>query len=282
MMQKRFRDRWLVNLGLLAAIGLLISLTLVDKPVPVVPAKMLGDYLPESVNELRIIRSGKEDIHFRLSGNYWHIINPYQARAEDSLIKRLLSLSTLEVDIISEDSKTDRTNFGLLQPVATLQINQQRLHFGSTQPVGKRRYIELDNIIMLIADRHLPQLKAGSISYIDRHLLPQGNQVKSLRINDETINIEQHISQLLAWQTIKANWISLAAKTAVQRGIDVHITLADNPQAIHYIAEKRDADFVLTNTKTRLEYHLAMTASDTLELPLPARDSTPDIQSADQ
>jgi len=272
-MQKRFRVRWLVNLALLVIVGLLIGIALLDRPGPIEATKRLADFLPDAINEIRIQRPGKNDIHFKLVGSYWNMLAPYQTRAEDSLIKQILSVSTLEVSASIDNRDIDRSNFGLQSPVVTIQLNQHHLNFGDSQAINSRRYIELDSKIMLVPDRHVSQFKAGSVSYIDRHLIPQGTQVTDLRINEKQVELDKPDTIGSNWLETKASWISLAPATQARQGTDIYLQL-DNTQTIHYVAENRESDFILLNPQQMLEYHLPFSAAQSLGLPLPESSKT--------
>ena len=179
-MNKRLKQRWLVNLGLLLAISLLLALALLQNEPAEKPKITLGHYLPSDINEVRIMRTGKHDIHFELRSNDWHMLTPYQARAEQNLVKQILSMSGLEVSAVIEQSSAPPAKFGLHEPAVSIQLNQQIINFGGSQAIGKRRYVETKNKIMLVPDRLMTQLKIGSVSYIDRHLIPAGTKPESL------------------------------------------------------------------------------------------------------
>lgn len=265
-MKKRFYNRWIINLGLLAVIVLLL-LVFPGKEEPADVVKRLHDFMsPGTITEVRIMRSGKYDIYFKFIDGHWHMLEPYDVRAESSLIKQVLSLTTLPVDILPDDAELNPADFGLQQPAISMQLNQHRINFGDNQPIGRRRYMELNRQIMLIPESYMSRIKASSVFYIDRHLIPQGEQLRVLRIHGEEIDLTQSVDRRAAWQSIKANWISRAPDVRVQQGIDVHIQLQDSHDELHYIARKRGVDIVLTNTQRKLEYHLAITAYDALGL----------------
>lgn len=268
-MQRRFRVRWLVNLALLIIVGLLIGIALLDKSDTVAPVKRLADYLPKDINEIRVLRTGKNDIHFKLIDGYWNMLAPYQTRAESSLIDQILSLSTLDISTVIDDENIDPATFGLQPPTMTIQLNQHRLNLGDSQAINNRRYIELNDKIMLIPDQNITQLKVGSVSYIDRHLIPQGTQLKNLHIAGNQVDLVKADNIASMWLDTKAGWISLAP--AVQPGIDITLEL-DNNQTIHYIAEKRESDFVLINSQQMLEYHLRPGVASSLGLQPPEQE----------
>ena len=263
-MKKRFYNRWIINLGLLVIIVLLL-LVFPGKEEPADVVKKLHDFmLPETITEIRIMRSGKYDIYFKLIEGHWQMLEPYDVRAESSLIKQVLSLTTFPVDILPDDAGLNLADFGLQQPAISIQLNQHRINFGDNQPIGRRRYVELNKQIMLIPESYMSRIKASSVFYIDRHLIPQGKQLQVLRIDGEEIDLTRAVDRKVAWQAMKANWISRAPDVRIQQGIDVHIQLQDSHDELHYIARKRGTDIVLTNRQRKLEYHLAITAYDAL------------------
>jgi hypothetical protein len=262
-MKKYLRDRWIVNIVLLAISIMLVLLVMLDEE-PTSEVHTLGSYLNEPINEIRINRQGRQEIHFRLSGDYWQMLNPYQARAETSLVNQILGLVSLEANKVADTQAINLADFGLAPPDMSIHLNQQQIDFGDSQPVNKQRYIELAGQILLIPDRFMMHLKTGSISYIDRHLLPQGSKINSLKIGDSTIDPDGPNNQSTAWQSIKANWVSLAAEDQQAKGIDIRIELQGETAELHYIAEKREADVVLTDMQSRLEYHLPITSYDSL------------------
>ena len=269
-MRKYLRNRWILNLGLLVVIVVLLSLSQIsEEETPEPPATLAGNF-PEPITDVRILRSGKLDIHFQLLDGYWHMLKPYQARAETSLIEQVLSLTALPAEHVAGLADINSVEFGLHQPAASIALNGKLVRFGHNQPVNQQRYIELDKQVMLIPDRYMMHLKAGSISYIDRHLVPPGSKVQSLQIDEQVIDLQQDQDKLQAWMAIKANWISLAADDYQPQGINIKILLKDIPGAIHYVVDKRDADIVFTDMQSRLEYHMPLTDYESLGISIPA------------
>jgi|GEM_PF-5350502 len=284
-MKKRFRVRWLVNFALLILVVLLIVIAVLDKPEPVEPARQLGDYLPEKITEIRILRTGKNNIQFKLIDESWHMLSPYQARAEDSLIKRILSVSMLEVSGIIDDANIDKRNFGLQPPLVSIQFNQQLLNFGDQHAINKRRYIELENKIMLVPDQHVRQFKAGSVSYIDRHLIPKGMKVKGIHLDNRPVDPGKAENNFSRWLDTKASWISLAADANSAQGVTLDINL-ENGQRLHYLVENRESDIVLLHPEQMLEYHLPTSVAASLGITTPDSavntDTPADRQQTDQ
>ena len=277
-MKKRARQRWIVNLGLLVAvIALLLLGTINDQPVDNSP-KLLSDFLPAEITRIRIDKPGKKSTSFQLEGNSWMMNEPYTLRADPGMVKRLVAIGQLPVSSIIQGGDIEMDAIGLAQPLATVTFNDVTITFGDPQPVGQLRYIGLGNQVMLVADQHVGQLKSGSITYVDRHLVPEGKGIAELVIDTNAIDLTTDTSIVDQWLAMKASWLSHSAEVP-ETATDIHITLQDGSK-IHYLAERRENDVVLTNPGIQFEYHLPFTALETLAINLPATDETSDDAAA--
>lgn len=272
-MKKRFRDRWLVNFGLLIGVSVLIIILFLGKEAPEPPPETLSTYLPSDISQIEIIRTGREKITFKKEATNWRMLNPYIALADQTRINMLLSMKNLAVSAEFDSKDILLDNFGLKQPTTIIQFNNTRLAFGDSQPVNKQRYIQLGTKVMLIADNLDTQLNTNSISFIDRHLVADGKNIEHIEIAGQSVgdnaSPENTSGQVfIQWQTIKANWISMGTENNT-RGINVKITLAGQEQPLVYRAQKRDVDLVLISADSNLEYHLPKRAIETLGLVFP-------------
>ena len=277
-MKKRARQRWIVNLGLLVAvIALLLLGTINDQPADNSP-KLLSDFLPAEITRIRIDKPGKKSTSFQLEGNSWMMNEPYTLRADSGMVKRLVAIGQLPVSSIIQGGDIEMDAIGLAQPLAKVTFNDVTIAFGDPQPVGQLRYIGLGNQVMLVADQHVGQLKSGSITYVDRHLVPEGKGIAELVIDTNAIDLTTDTSIVDQWLAMKASWLSHSAEVP-ETATDIHITLQDGSK-IHYLAERRENDVVLTNPGIQFEYHLPFTALETLAINLPATDETSDDAAA--
>jgi hypothetical protein len=277
-MKKRALQRWIVNLGLLVAvIALLLLGTITDQPEDSDP-KLLSDFLPAEITRIRIDKPGKKSTSLQLEGNSWMMHEPFRVMADSGMVKRLLAIGQLPVSSIIQGADIEMGAVGLAQPLATVTFNDVAIAFGDPQPVGQLRYIGLGKRVMLVADQHVGQLKSGSITYVNRHLIPEGSSIAQLVIDTDTIDLTTNTSIVDQWLAMKASWLSHSAEVP-QTATDIHITLQDG-SIIHYLAERRENDLVLTNPGTKFEYHLPFTALETLAINLPEAGETPDDSAA--
>lgn len=269
------RNRWLLNLGLLISVIALSAILLVSERAE--PGKdTLAAFLPDPVNHIKIMRKGRTPIELRKQGAYWKMISPYSIHADNFQIQTLLAFARLEINVLLDTVAINSGKFGLQSPDTTIQFNQIKIMLGDTQPVGRQRYIQIGDKVMLVDDRISTPLNIGSLSMIDRHLIPRGNNIKNIKIGaqspitpDKDGDSQQILNQ---WQTIKANWISLNSNDNAQ-GIAIQINLQQG-ETLDYIAQLRDTDLVLIRKNPDLEYHLQPTAIELLGLTFPGADST--------
>lgn len=263
-MNKRQRDRWILNLALLIGIGVLLAVLLLDEPDETDTTVLLSEYLPQPITRLKIIREGKSDIEFYQENNHWFMRTPYQQRADSNVLDRLLNIAELEVVSSIKVSEVNTSDFGLQSPQARLLINNTELLFGDIQPVNKLRYLQIDQSIYLIADKHMAQMNTGSISYLDRYLVPQGSHIEKILFDGNNIELTDSLN--IQWQSIKANWISPRDTAATdEKGVEIQIVIQGEKEPVIYRAVKHDIDIVLS--RDNLEYHLAHSAIKTLGLP---------------
>ena len=267
-MKKRFQQRWSLNLALLIVVIALFFLATYDQDTHVVKPRLLSDYLPTPIDELRIEKPGKQTINLLQVDDHWQMQKPYQARADRNMVERLLAIGRLKISNIIDNDSIDIKHTGLEQPLARVTFNDMTITFGAPQPVGQQRYIRLGKEIMLVADQLADQLKTTSITYVDRQLVPAGGSIKQLVINGQEIDLTSDTSPLNQWLGMKASWLSRAPKLP-ENAVSVNITLQDN-HAIHYLAERRENDIVLTNPDNSFEYHLPAHTAQSLMIDFPA------------
>ena len=269
-MKKSFQRRWSLNLALLVIVIALFLLVNVDQEPEQVRPQTIAEHLPAEVNVIHIDKPGKQTISLQRANGHWELTKPFKSRADQNMVGRLLAITRLEISSIIGDDAINIEHTGLAQPVATVTFNDVPIIFGSPQPVGQQRYIKLGNKVMLVADQHAGQLKTASITYVDRQLVPSGSKVKRLLIDGQEIDLTTDTSPLNQWLSMKASWLSRAPELP-GNGINIDIFLQGN-EPIHYLAEQRENDIVLTSTEKSFEYHLPLHAAQALMINFPTEE----------
>ena len=258
-MHKRIRDRWLLNLGLLAAVILLSIALLIDREKQQPVEQTLATILPTDINKIRIVRSGKADIQFEKRADTWLMTAPYTIKADPVQVDNLLSIRLLRINTELDSPSLELSEFGLQTPHSALELNNTRINFGDTQPVDSQRYLLLNDKVMLVNDTMQELLNTSSLSFIDRQLVPVGTAIKAVRVNNQPVDL------LSAWADTRAIWISLYAGDKIE-GIPVEIQLKNESTTINFHLQKREADAVLIRDEPKIEYHISHSTMQTLGL----------------
>lgn len=270
-MNNRQRDRWLVNLVLSIGAIMLLALLLSDEEQPSPPPR-LSDFVTTSPTELTIDRPGKDRIRFQRQNKQWIMTAPYQHVADDNILGRLLSITSLEITSSFSSKGKNLDDFGLADTTATLYLDNTAIHFGDAQPVGEKRYLLIHEKILLVNDQHINQLNISSISYLDRQLVPTDTKLQALYLDNNTVALDDNLKA--QWHSIKASWLGLFSDTTLtvnSQRIMIRLEF-DNNTSLEYLAIKREHDLVLI--KEPFEYHLPHIAIDTLGLDFTEKPST--------
>ncbi len=198
--------RLIINLGLLFAITILIVILKFasnqDNPVAEVHLTQLQ---PEQINQIKITRNKNDVILMKRVDNHWMMQQPVNAPANEYRINTLLKL----VDAYSYSqfkiNETDLKQFQLDNPAVVVQLNNTDIAFGDTSPLGKQRYVMVDQVIHLINDSLFQQLQAPATFYVDNKILPEKSAIHKIIFNDIQIEAVNGIWQITPQQQISAD-----------------------------------------------------------------------------
>lgn len=92
---------------------------------------------------------------------WWIKENEKLTPADSQRVDQLLKITATHSFRQFAATKDNQINFGLKEPVYSLQLNEHKLLFGHTDPVNFDRYVLTENKIHLIGDGFLHHLQAG-------------------------------------------------------------------------------------------------------------------------
>ena len=200
------RRRWLLNLGLAIAVGLLALLAWqrpgTDGEATEPP---LTNLEAADINSVVIKRGADETLAMERRGGKWWLIRPIEARAPGYRVSSVLDLagtpSYARIDVAlaqdqGQEHSEDRTqgqgeskdkspaDFGITAASASITLNDREIRFGATNPVGLRRYVAVGDTIQLIEDRFHHHAQGDWSNWVDRRLLPEGAALESIKMPD--------------------------------------------------------------------------------------------------
>ncbi|SER35797.1 protein of unknown function [Nitrosomonas sp. Nm51] len=152
---------------------------------------------PESVQSVRIVRQGQE-IELRRIGGDWHLMTPVFARADGTLVKKMLNV--LSANSRQRFPLRDVENFNLDQPLVELYIDDEHFAFGGLAPVTNEQYLAINGDVYLVSPRYATWVPVDPLDLADSKLLADDELPVRFELNGVSIR-----QQNGAWQTDAGN-----------------------------------------------------------------------------
>ncbi|MHB1619981.1 MAG: DUF4340 domain-containing protein [Sulfuricella sp.] len=143
------KSRLLLNLVLAALVAVLILLVWL-KPKPAAPLEFkLSTLASASISRIAIEKPGQPAIVLQKNPAGWRLSAPFQARAEESTVGRLLE--TLAATSLQRFPATDLGRFQLDPPLLRLTLNDQEFSFGTQNTLTGEVYVATKGGAYLVA-----------------------------------------------------------------------------------------------------------------------------------
>ncbi|PKO25673.1 MAG: hypothetical protein CVU35_02970 [Betaproteobacteria bacterium HGW-Betaproteobacteria-8] len=186
--------RWLVNLGLLLLIaGIVTFLYLRPQPEQNGPAThevsnlKLGDF-----SKVSIEFPAKAPVAFEKVDGYWHITQPYKARADQMSVQRILSI--VAASSTEKFNTDDLAKFGLDQPKLKLKLDEEEFLFGTYNPVSGEQYLAFQGAVYLVDTIYSESAGTQVVEMIDKSPLKPTEKIAGF-----------DFSRLEQWEEIRLN-----------------------------------------------------------------------------
>jgi hypothetical protein len=165
------RARWLVNLVLLLLVAGIVSF-LYLRPAPENKAQKsyeLSALKLSDFSKLSVEFPAKAPVVFEKIDGYWHIAQPYKARADQRSIQRILSI--VAATTTEKFPATDLVRFGLDHPVLKLKMNNEEFLFGTFNPVSGEQYVAYKDSVYLLSTTYSEAASIQVVELIDKNPL---------------------------------------------------------------------------------------------------------------
>ena len=158
-----------------------------------------------SLRTLEIKRPGKADIKIRAIDDHWQIQEPCTIAVNQKRLQPLLSIVPPAAFSYAA-AEVDLEAAGLINPLATVIVNNERIDIGNTDLSGERRYIKRGVRVEFIPEWILPLLNGGLSALSTLELFD--DVITSVTV-DELSETSSNISQSLeTWQQLTAQQIA--------------------------------------------------------------------------
>ncbi len=179
-MKRAARINWIL-IAVVAALGMAVYWQVNKEVAQFEPPLSALD--PAAIKQIRVTCLECVSRRFERVDRHWRMRQPYDLPADDTQVARLLSIATSAVRSRRSFSSLDAKKVGLDPPLMSLDLDGEHFDIGTTDAFNGDRYVRTGDTIAMVPDRFSPFLVAAPASEIDRHLLPRGSVVTSLKIN---------------------------------------------------------------------------------------------------
>lgn len=212
------KSRWLLNLALLLVVaGLALALYFTPKSDEQAAREKVtvSTVDPGTVSKIRIEFPAKAPIVLEKQDGYWHLLEPYKARADQQLAGHLLSILTATTeDKLPGD---DLARYDLNQPALRLHLNNEELDFGTHNPLDNRQYVAYKGAVYLLPGAYSELAATQITEMLDKKPLAPSEQIAGFDFS----RLEQWEPTGLRLEREKDQWkVSIAAAKPVQKEID--------------------------------------------------------------
>ncbi len=265
---KLMSKRWLINYVLIVLIILFTYIgNRFDVQTGYKPENRITSLKLQDINRISI-QTADDNINLTRANGQWQIVSPIQWLANNITIERILSIASSETESKLSASEIDLSTIGLQFPKAILRLNDTRIHFGTTNQIGERRYLLVHSTVFLLPDRHLPFITGGMNSLIDQRLLPRALALSRLQIgplkitqtknggwqdSHNTSSPDQLNTLIGNWQTLRASRIQAFKKKASP--LQKITASLDNGNEVEFFLMSIKPDIIIARPDLGLQYH---------------------------
>lgn len=188
------KSRWLLNLLLLLIVGG-VGAFIYLRPKPPVLAPVTYEVSTLKMGEIQHISVepfGRAPVTFDKVDGLWRLSKPLDARADQFLVQRVLSLVAAQSRQRFE--ATDLAKFGLDTPRLTLRFDQNVFSFGTFNPVTEEQYVLFNQQIFMIPGSYADSAQVQVNEFLDKSPITPGETIAGFDFS--------HLEQ---WEEIRLN-----------------------------------------------------------------------------
>jgi hypothetical protein len=141
----------------------------------------------DKVSHIRIEVGTTPAIDLSRTEGQWRMNSPYHVNADADRIALLLDFLEARSLGTFPASTAELHTYGLDRPGFILDIDDQRIEFGSQHPFKPARYLRYNGTVHMIADLVTQHLLAGAEAYVDGRLIPAGTRIASIAVPGLTV-----------------------------------------------------------------------------------------------
>ncbi|WP_420428021.1 DUF4340 domain-containing protein [Algiphilus sp.] len=266
--------RHIINLVLLFLIGAVAALVWMRQEPPAPPPEPLLAESTESIQRVGFRIPGGETVMAARSGDGWRLTEPVSAPADNGVINSLLAAVRAPIADRIPAQEVDLTQMGFDQPERYMQFDDVEIAFGAINPVTKKRYVLMDDSVLLIRDPAGASSYHSHVKLVHKAIVPPGRRLvrverpgwtlhrdeEGWRVERrdgvaEPVSTERAEAAGEAWTEARAMWTAEPSRDPEVGEEKVVLHFADG-EAVELVA-LRGQQLLLQRTDFAVQYHVA-------------------------
>lgn len=285
---KKINPRQLLNIGLLAAVAIMVLLVVYEPGKEAPPEQVrLTALKHDDVNHILLKRADKTDIELEKRNNVWFMLKPYTVAANDFRAQTISRIATAVSHAHYDIGTVDSKKFKLDNPVATITFNKQyHVALGNNEPLKRRRYMKSDQQLHIVDDTFYYQVMSPATTYASYSLLAPDSTITQLDLPKLKLKLQDgnwqvspkpkdysadSVTGLLnEWRHSQSLEVEVYEGKKLKPAITIHLANQDKPVSFALLRKKPDAYLIRPDLK--LQYKLTEENLDKLlSLPPPPK-----------
>ena len=211
------KNRWLLNLGLLAVVAGLVAFLYIR------PQANTGAALQHEVSTLKLADFTEIHVEFPTQAatsfekvdGLWRMTAPYKARADQMSVQRILAI--IAAKSTEKFPASDLAKYGLDKPQLKLKLTNsegvEEFDFGTFNPVSEEQYVAYKDAVYLLPGSYAEAATTQAVELVDKNPLAV-NEAKQIMGFDFS-RLEQWEALGLRVDVADGKWKTNAAKAKI-------------------------------------------------------------------
>jgi len=265
------KSRWLLNLSLVVLIAALAAFAYWKPAGDKAAGVPLTALSVDSINRIRIEKSGAEPIALERTPEGWRLSAPVRARANRFNAQNLLRVATTASSFQAPAGAAPLSTYGLDKPAARLWLNDDEFVIGAIHPMRQQHYVRYHDTVHLVDSHVLGTALFHYSSFIDTQLIEESRRLTALRLpgvrlalkdgvwrrepHDTKISVDDLNDFVAQWQNARALSVEKLSRMQAAAQIELVFDNGGKPAALKLEILAHKPEFILARRDEGLEYH---------------------------
>ncbi len=278
------KSRWIINLLLIAAIGILILVAHFEPGIDEqAETPAITTLSKDQLHRIHLNRPVRDDLVLvKTAAQGWVIKHTPELPADDYQVNALQKLAEQKAVRSYPAAELDLAQLQLDPPYATAILNDTAIEFGNLEPLQGLRYVRVANQVHLIPDLYLHLIEASYTQFVRRRLFADITRFTRMALPGFSIskteqgwtvepqqevsadNLQQFVDR---WQV--ATGLNIQAADSTAEGESVELIQADTGHSINFVIGAREPELVLVRRELGIQYRMGALADSLLSLTAP-------------